>query len=313
MDGHTLARSTREGLHESSAGTFMNSRTTYDYLYAGAIAFNMRAHLLVSSQTITVVQGTTSYNLNSDFAGMANEDSAGREFIKFTVNSADYFIYPMDYSQSVLGNSTAQGAIPIGYYILKATPPSNVTGTATSTGVLSNGETTLTDSNASYTTVAVGDLIHNTTDDSHGVVVSVTNSTTIICSLFEGTTNQFTSGDAYIIIPQARFKLVIDPAPSQSATISFNYAQRPNPVYSPYRAYNYPFEYVNVLVNYAVACYKAKDRDFATSQAIMGLADKQIRDTAAQLRRSLPQRNNFRLDLMGKGNRGNPHQQWGRR
>lgn len=313
MDGTTLLRTVRELLQESSAGTFMNDRTTYDYLYEGALEFNLRAHFLTSSQSISVSAGTAGYNLNADYVGLAAEDSAGRPVIKFTISSQDYFLTPVDFSDSIIGNATTSTTVPTGFYIQDATGASRIAGTATSSNTRTLGESTLADSAADFTTVAAGDLVHNTTDGSNGVVVAVTNTTSIICALFEGSDNQFDSGDSYIILPQTRYKLVLDPPPSATATITVNYIQRPTPVYAPYRAYKLPFEYATAIAKYAASQYKFKDRDPAQAQYLMGAFDNQVQKAVAEMRRSMPQRQKFHVDLMSRGSRSNPRNQWGRR
>jgi len=230
-----------------------------------------RTNALTSSQNISTVDGTSGYNLNPDFHRLYLMDDQNRYFIKVNDGTNDYFKYWASYDSIYIANNTAEVAIPDTFTITQASALSQITGTATSDGSLTNsytifgetlGETTLTDTAADFSTVKVGDIVHNTTDGSHGIVIALSSSTAIICALFYGTNNYFTSGDAYIINPQARFKIILDPPCSTSGyTVTVPYIAKPDPIYSYYRRYNLPPAYESALTHYAAWLYKYRDRE----------------------------------------------------
>ena len=303
MEGYSLVRTLRELLNETVASTFLNDRTTYDYLYFAVQDFNVRTHWATSNQTISVIAGTSSYSLNPDYAGLALIDSYNRPYIKFTYGGSDTFIYNQDYSSIVLNNSSDTAQVAQGFAITDASQAANPTGTATSTTSLSNGETILNDTAASFlTTAAAGDYIHNTTDGSNGVIVSITSNTSIVCALFEGINNFWTSADAYVIVPQPRYSLVLTPIPSASATVTVPYLVKPNPVYSLYRSYKLPTNALLPITHYAAFLYKFKDMEPDFGNAFYKSYDMFARKVAAEMRKAIPEKSGFRVN-MSKMNR----------
>jgi hypothetical protein len=143
------------------------------------------------------------------------------------------------------------------------TAPSNISATATSTSAVASDLAPLVDSAASFsTTVNPLDLIHNVTDSSDGLVISVTNGTTLQTKLWGGTNNFWTSGDTYIIVPQGRKSLVVDPPSNVSGhTITVPYIQKPNPVYSKYASYRFDPMFGPAIVKYAAWLFKYRDRE----------------------------------------------------
>lgn len=231
-----------------------------------------RANALISSQDITTVDGTSAYNLNANFHRLYLMDDQNRYFIKVYDGKNYYFKYWVSYDSIYLGNNLAEVAIPDTFTITQASSLTQKTGTATATGSLGSsysifgqtlGETTLTDSTADFSTVTIGDLVHNITDGSHGVVIAVTSSTAVVCALFGGTNNYFTAtNDSYIINPQARYRLILDPPCSTSGYIAtVPYIAKPDPVYSYYRRYNLPAGYEQALIQYAAWLYRYRDRE----------------------------------------------------
>lgn len=313
MEGFTLKRSLRELLSETSSGTFMNDRTTYDNLYAAVQDFNFKTHYLTATQTITLSANVSEYNLNPDFVTLALYDSYNRPYMKHTYGTTDSFIFSRDYSNVVLENSSSPATIATGYSITDADQPTNITGTATSSGASSNGECTLTDSTAPFETVAVGDFVHNTTDGSDGVVTSKTSSSAIVCVLFEGTANYWTSGDAYVIVPQPRYKVVISPTPSATATLTVVYVQRPNPVYSEFRAYKLPFNYTLPIVQFAAFLYKYRDREPNFGDYMYRNYDAFTRKVATEMRRGIDSKsNNMRVNFSKINGRSRSTNNWSR-
>ncbi len=262
MDGWTLTRDVRELLNEASTSTFLDSKTTYDFLYEAACDLNARIKGLTNVQTITTVDGTNAYDLNNDFMGLYIKDSDGNLMLKLNNGTSDYWLKWTDYSSIYTANNSDEVAIPDSFTVKDASLASRITGTTTSDGAASNGECTLTDSTAPFTDVTVGDLVHNTTDGSHGVVVALSSTSAVITALFDGTNNDWSSSDAYIITPRGRYSIVLDPTPSTSGySLYVPYIQKPDPVYSYYRSYRFPEVFRFALVKYACWLYKYKDRE----------------------------------------------------
>ena len=262
MDGWTLSRDVRELLNEAEESLYISDRTTYDYLYEAACFLNRRINWGTSSQTITTVDGTSEYTLNNDFMGLFVKNTDGEFVLKLNDGTSDYWLTRSEYVTQYYANNTDEVAIPYTFSIKDASLTSQLSGTATSDGAASNGECTLTDSTAPFTDVSIGDLVHNTTDGSHGVVVAITSTSAIVCALFEGTNNDWTSGDAYVITFRGRYKIILDPTPSTSGySLYVPYLQKPYPVYSYYRSYRFPDEYRGALAKYASWLYKYRDRE----------------------------------------------------
>jgi hypothetical protein len=310
MEGFTLLRTLKETLSETDSGTFMNDRTSYDNLYYAIQDFNFKTHYLTATQTISVVAGVSSYDLSPDFVTLSLIDSYNRPYIKHTYGGVDSFIYSRDYSNVVLENSTGTSTIASSFSITDSDQPSNITGTATSNGTASNGECILTDSTAPFTNVSAGDFVHNTTDGSDGIVVSKTSSSQISCALFEGTANQWSTNDAYIIIPQPRYKLVLSPIPSDVATLTIVYVQRPNPVYSSFRAYKLPFNYVLPIVQFAAFLYKYRDREPNFGDNFYKYYDGFTRKIATEMRRGIEAKQGMRVNFTKINSRSRSTNNW---
>lgn len=262
MDGYTLLRELRILLGEPSNGSFLDDRTSYDCLYEAAKELCQRTRALTATQTITTVAEQTTYNLNPDFLSLYLSDNENDLIIKYNDGSSNTFLRHRSYDGIILGDNTTSQSVPNNYTIIDASGTSQLTGTATSSSALSNGETTLTNTSANFINVAAGDYVHNLTDGSHGIVVSKTSNTVLVCALFEGTNNYWTSGDSYIITFNGRFAILLDPAPSTSGhTITIPYTQMPIPVYSPYKSYRFAPDYKEALIYYAAFKYKYRDRE----------------------------------------------------
>ncbi len=288
MDGITLTRELRELLNEPSGSDYLDSKSTYDYLYEAAVATVQRTSCLTTTQSITTVALQRDYYLNADFLKLYLMDSQNKFFIKYTnTGSSDFFIYPASYDSIILANNETSVAIPSSFCIRDAPALTQLTGTCTAGGSLSGGVATLTDSAALFSTnrVAAGDFIHNTTDGSHGVVVTVTDNTHIITALFGGTENDWDiTVDAYKLNLQKRFYLTLDPPPlTASETITVYYVQKPAPVYSDYYAYNIPFSLKGALLKYAAWIYKYRDREPNYGDAWFRFWDMTVRQYGREL------------------------------
>jgi len=301
MDGFTLRRELRELLAEPDGSSWLNNRTDYDFLHQAAIEFVMRTECLTASQTITTVADQAAYTLNSDFMGLYLKDRSNRFYVQFYACAQTNIVYFKDYEDVVYDNNTVAARIPNAFTIIESpTDTTNITGVTTSAGASSNGECTLTKSTATFITsgVTVGDKVYNTTDGSNGYVMAVTSETALVTALFEGSVNEWGSGDAFIIIPKSRYQIVFDPMTSDVGdTVTIKYIQSPAPVYSDYRKYRIPDRYKNVLVQYACFLYKYRDRSPDYGDRFYKAFDLACRKSARNLNKVL-QRTNFKVNFM---------------
>lgn len=264
MDGKTLLYALRQLLEEDSSSGFIDDFTSYNFLNEAAIRLAQVSHYLKATDTITTVASTSAYDLNADYMGLYLKNSSKNYFITYNDGTTNTFVTWTPYEKIVYGDQSGTTAsIPGRFSIVdKSSLSSQVTGTVTSTATATGGKSTLTDTSGDFSNVEAGDWVHNTTDSSDGIVVSKTSSTVLSTALFNGTNDYWTSGDAYVIQPQGRLQLVVDPPSSTAAhTITVNYLQRPAPVYTSYDVFRYPREYTPSLVKYAAWLYKYRDRE----------------------------------------------------
>ncbi|NIA30725.1 MAG: hypothetical protein GWP06_12535 [Actinobacteria bacterium] len=277
MDGADLTRRLSQLLNEDSDSGWLDSRTTYDFLYEAALAFVDRTHCLKTTQSITTVADTASYNLNPDFLKLYLRDGSENLIIKYN-NGNDSFLTWKDYEDIVYGNETTSVSVPSNFAVIDAALLPQVTGTATSTGTATGGLSTLTDTAGDFSNVDSGSTIHNTTDGSSGVVISKTSSTVIKTALFDGTNNDWSSSDAYIIQPQGRYQLILEAPPSTAGhTITVYYVQRPDPVYHSYGSYRFPVQYSTALIKYAFWLYNFRDKTPDRGNAMYQFWDMEVR------------------------------------
>jgi hypothetical protein len=179
--------------------------------------------------------------------------------------------------------------MPDNFYITDDTTlDDQVTGTTTSAGTLSAGKATLTDTGADFSDVSAGDNLHNTDDSSIGIVISKTSSTVLVTAMFGGDNNDYTSGDAYVIQPQGRYKITFKPPPSgASDTITVPYISRLAPVYSDYDHFRLPIQYKDALLNYAAYKYKQRNKQFKEANEFFTVYDNAVRRAAHNTNRAL--------------------------
>uniref|UniRef100_A0A6M3ITK6 Uncharacterized protein n=1 Tax=viral metagenome TaxID=1070528 RepID=A0A6M3ITK6_9ZZZZ len=262
MDGKTLTEGLAQILLEdSSTSSFLDSKTSYDYIYDAVVEFCRRTQIFKSSQAVTTVADQAAYDLNPDFLQLYLKNDRN-EFVLKLYDGAGYnWIKFRDYDGIYLANELSSAPLPSNFAIrTKETLSDNMTGTATSAGALSNGEATLTDSLAPFANAQVGDFVHNTSDGAHGIVIAKTSSSALVTAMFGGTENDWDSSDAYIVIPQGRKQVYLDPPPSIAAyTVTVPYIQKPVPVYSLYRSYRLDRQYQMAIIMYAAWLYKMRD------------------------------------------------------
>ena len=175
-----------------------------------------------------------------------------------------------------------------------------VTGTATGDGAASGGQCILTDTAADFSDVSAGDIVHNTTDGSDGVVLSKTSTTVLVTALFNGTADDWTSSDAYVIQPQGKLQLILDPPPSTGGhTLTVHYIQQPAPVYSDYGTFRFQSQYMDAIIKYAAFQYKYRDREPNYGDVYYMHWDRQVRMANHNLNRTL-KRNKLTVNMKAR-------------
>lgn len=295
MDGATLLYRLRQLLDEAEGGEYFEDRVSYDFLYQAAMELVSRTQCLRGQTTITIVADQTNYDLPADFMHPALKRPNNAPFIKYNDGSTNHFITHRDYEDMVYGDNSTSVTIPDYFSIVdELTNASRIAGTASGDGAATNGESTLTTS-SSLTEVSVGDIVHNTTDGSSGVVIAKPTASTLTTCLFDGTSDDWTSGDGFVIMPQGRLQLVFDPPPSTAGhTVTVEYIRRPTPVYSSYAAYPFRSQHQDALIYYAAWLYKYKDRDPNFGDVFYRTYENQLRKAATGIRKS---RNMKRLNV----------------
>lgn len=264
MDGSTLVSMLNMLLNEPGTSTFLDVKSSYDFLYEAALEYNRLTQQLNSTQTITTVASTAAYRLNPDFLCNRLYNDRNELVIEYTVSGGTNisFLPFRPYEQVFQALNSTAVAVPANFAVTDyETIASNITGTSTagSTG------TTLVASGSTFVTsgVAVGDFIHNTTDGYDGIVTAVTNETTLTAPTFASNIAQnWGTSKAFTIVPQGRKNLVLDPAPSGSGdTVTVKYVQKPVPVYSSYASYRFDTTAMFAITKYAAWLYKYRDRE----------------------------------------------------
>ena len=271
--------------NEDSDGGWLDEQTSYDYLYDAAVEFVDRTGCVHESQTITTVADQETYNLNPDFLRLFLKNDSNNYYVTYYGGSVYHNLTWKDPEDILYGYSTATAAIPSRFAVTDDEPPDQTTGTATSDGADSGGQQTLTDTAGDFTDVEAGAIVHNTTDGSDGIVLSKTSSTILVTALFGGTDNDYTSGDTYVIQPQARYEIGLSPIPSEVGSLIVYYVKRPAPVYSDYGMY----EFINpsALVKYAYWLYKYRDKDPNLGDALYKFWEIEVSRKAYSINRGL--------------------------
>lgn len=277
VDGKSLIRSLRELLNEDSTSSWLNTRSSYEFLWQAANELVSRTFCLRSTQSITTVANQSGYTLKADFLKLYLKNDDGEFYIKYNDGTNDYFKTYKEYSDIIYENNTTSVSIPDNFTIIDD-PDIDVqlSSTVTSVGASVGGRSTLTDAATDLSDVSAGDIVHNLTDGSDGVVTALITSsgasvggwegagviTQLYTALFGGTNNDWTLADSYVIQPQARLKFILDPPPSNSGhTVTVYYIQRPLPVYHDYGVYRIQPQYSSSLVQYAAWLYKYRDKE----------------------------------------------------
>lgn len=293
MDGKDLQRRLKQLLHIKSTDTDWDERTGYDYLYAAAKQWTIETECLTTTQSITTVADQATYTINGDFLSLYLKET-DRYYLKYYDASDYYFLYFKPYQEVIYDNNTTSTSVP-SYFTITDDPTLDtlISDTADSDGGSAvGGKATLTMSTAVFTDVTPGDIIHNTTDGSDGIVLKTESTLKILeVALFGGTDNEIDASDAFLIQPRKRFLLQFDPPPSTADhTVTFYYLRKPRPVYTDYDVYEIAYEYPDALCQYAAWLYKYRDQEPQFGDAFYRYWDMQIKNYRRLTRKGLARR-----------------------
>lgn len=299
MDGKEVLEQLYDLVNESSTSSFISRKLAFAYVNEAAIEFVERTNCLRTTQSITTVADQQEYTLNADFLKLYLADDYNNKYIKYNDGTNTSLVFETDYTDIYSKTTTTSTAIPPGFSIIDDAQDSRLTGTTTSDGASTYGESVLTDSGADFSDVSAGDIVHNVTDGSDGYVIEP-GTTTLTTALFNGTANDWTTSDAYVIQPQGRLKLVLEnPSSTAGHTITVPYIQRPKPVYSDYGAFRFQPQQLAAIIKYAAWLIKYKDSDQNMANAWYVAWDKQIRAKASELNNTFL-RKGFTLNLKAR-------------
>lgn len=295
-------------LDEETSSDFLDERTTYDFLNEGALEVARNTNTLTAEQSITTVADQVGYSLNANFLKMYLKDNGGDFFIHYSDGTTTFAFKFATYEDIIFQDDTTSVTIPSRFTITDdPTLDTQVTGTATSAGSLSSTtkEATLTDSAADFSDVSAGDIVHNTTDSASGIVLSKTSGTVLVTAMFPddpsaSVDQDWDSSDAYVIQPQGRLRIVLDPPPSTAGhTVTVYYVTKPLPVYANFRTFRFPQHLNLATVKYAAWLYKYKDREPNFGDKLFTMADNEMRRGKSGMDKAL-NRTKIRVNMMAR-------------
>lgn len=298
MDGIGMLYSLRNLLNEDSSSTFLDNRTSYEYLWEAAKSFASKSGALRGSQTITTVADQSAYTLSADFDKLYLQDGDANYVVQYNDGSTNTFPTWKPYEEIVIEDNTTSISVPSNFTIIDdpALDP-QISGTTTSAGASSAGIARLTDTGADFSNVSAGDVVNNTADGSSGYVINKISSTVLDTALFGGTNDDYTSGDSYVIQPQGRLQLLMSPPPSTADhTITVRYIETPPPVFADYGIYRFQQKYIPIIVRYAAWLYKYRDSEPNFGDKYFIQFNNAVREANSSLNRG-PSKDNFKVSF----------------
>ncbi len=308
-DGREMSRRLRADLLESDDSNFISQYHSYRYLNEAAANWVIRTNSLKTSETITTTADDDTYTLAPNHLNIYTKNRSGDRYIQYNNGSTNYFPTEKEIGEIRHQSTRPSQTIPGNFAVIDdPSLGSVITGTTTSAGAVSNGECTLTDSGGGFSGYAsVGDAVHNETDvdsdsnGSYGVVVEVTSDTALVTALFAGGDADWTSGDSYVIVPQGRLQLFLDPPPSTSNhTMTIYYSARPAPVFAPFRNFRIQSQYIPEIIRDAKALYEFRGGDYNTGQADLSLYERKLVQSNTNYNKTFNRRK-FGVNLKKRG------------
>lgn len=300
MDGKAMLYALRKDLRESTNSGFLDDRTSYDYIWEAMIDFVSRTTCLPTTQAITTVAEQATYYLTPEYLKLYLKNTDNEYYVKYNDGTSNYFLTWQDYEDIVLADQSSGVSVPNHFSIIPySSLEDQVNSSATATAAAVGGLSTLNDSGV-FDYVYPGDEVHNLSDGSDGVVISRSSTSAISTALFGGTNNDWTSADSYMIQPQSRFKLVLDPPPSTAGhTVTVYFQKRPQPVYHSYGVYAVPAQYHRAIVGYATYKYKYRDSKPQEGDALFRAYDLAVRSANEALRHGLNRGRRLQVSYRG--------------
>lgn len=258
MDGAVLKQAMLDALDEPTESNIFetDARVLYQCLDAAAVSFVRQTRCLTSSATIETVEGQQAYDLPPDFINLYLKTPSDRHYIKYSDGSVTSFPVLAQYDQIFYDHQTDEKETPRRFAVIdRTTAPSLITGTATASGAKTGGQCTLNDKTKDFAganLVYPRDTVHNTRDNSHGLILSVTDSNNVVTALFNGALNAWKLGDGYVIQRASTKQIYLDaPSSTSGHTITVPYVCMPGPVFSDYGFWRFP------PVSCRAICYEA--------------------------------------------------------
>ena len=251
------------------ASTWIDLKTSFDYLYEAAKDFAKETRACHENQVITTVATQPSYNLNPDFLEVMTKDDHDNYVVGYSDGTNTTWLSWESWSDYVQ-NLNSPGT-PTRFCIVDAPIVDSFAGIATATGSVIGGEATLTDAAATqFLTLYPGDYVVNTSGVGllaiySGVVLGAIATNTVKTAMFDitvrgGAYASWAINNTYFIQPASRYQIYLDPPPlTTGSSVFVTYLSKPHPVYSDYGTYPFATGYEDALVKYAAWLYRYRD------------------------------------------------------
>lgn len=291
MDGKLLVRTVLDSLdlpvHDELTADL---RMIYYYLDSAVVEFVRETRCLTTTTTITTVASQQTYDLPPDFIALYLKNNNDRFIVKYYDGSQYWWPTKVSYDAIFYDNETEAQDTPDVFAITDANDPGSVTGSATSDGAQTGGECTLTDSTKQFTStdlVYARDIVHNITDDSDGIVLEVVSDTELKTALFDGKSNQWSSGDEYRIERSGHKQITFDaPCSTAGHIVTVPYVCMPQPVFSSYRNWRFPASTCRAVCMEAAYLYASQKEDFAMADRLRAAFAEEVRRYRIETARS---------------------------
>lgn len=275
-------------LGEPVGSGWLDTKSQYYFLDKGGIKVAKLMGLLHAEQSITTVADQRRYNLDAQYIGLhIRDESSGDYIIKYNNGSSNSFPYFTAFTNIITDDQSSSIAIPERFSVSdKLVQFDRITGTTTSAGAIDSDskESTLTASASTFVTNGVSprDIVHSTTNAYSGYVLEVTSETALVTAMFEdadgSNTKGWGSGDTFVIQPQARKQLVLDPPPSTAShTITVYSIVKSLPVFADFRIFGFDEDYAMAAIYFAAEIYKLRDDKFNEADSFFQRGDNALR------------------------------------
>ena len=305
MTGAVLLNQLNQILSEINT-TFIDRKTSFDYLYEGAKDFAKETNSCTNSQSIVTVANQSAYNLNPDFLEILTKDSSNFPTIMLTWGNSPTYLGWESYSDYLQGVIFETAGMPTSFCITDAGVLPSEMGVCSGNFISIGGESFLTTGIADFSSVYPGDAVINLTKNYYGIVIGTVSSKKIKTAMFSLQGRNSSSvgwdlSDEYIIQPAPRFQVLLDPAPILSGqTVTVSYNSKPLPVYSDYGSYSFASGYESAIVKYAAWLYKYRDKKPAFGDPFFMAYERDMRK-AKSVNRKARGATGFRVNLIRRG------------